>query len=73
PELTGKISSISSLIILVISAALIGYRLKKVHTGFNVGDIRFVFIVYFSVYILFGYIINGLMSGKAALNIHLYV
>lgn len=73
PELTGKISSISSLIILVISAALIGYRLKKVHTGFNVGDIRFVFIVYFSVYILFGYIINGVMSGKAALNIHLYV
>lgn len=71
PDLIGKISSITALVILIVAAVLAGLRLRRAHNRFGASEVYFIFVAYFAAYILFGYIIHGAIDGKSPLNVHL--
>lgn len=70
---TALFSSIASVLILGTSAVVGWFHIKKAGYSFERKNTFFLFSLFFAVYIVLGYIVNGVFSGKTQLNIHLYV
>lgn len=71
PELIGRISTMTALVILIVMALLTGLRLRRARNRFGASEVYFIFVAYLAAYILMGYIIHGAIDGKSASHLHL--
>lgn len=69
-EQIASVSTTCLAIMLLLTAALIFYKLKG--TNYTKKDVSLFLFMYLSVYALSSYIVTGLFAGKTGLNHHLY-
>ncbi len=73
PENVAMLSNLSALVVLIVVPIAGWLKVEKSKFSFDRTDVWFIFVVFFSMYIVSSYVVSGAFAGRFHFNHHLYI